>query len=189
MDTAWHAKKNLEVFEAFNSDENGLTQEEAKKRLEKYGLNKLPEAKLDSLAIIFLHQFQSPLIYILLIASLIVFLMREFIDGSIILFVLFFNAIVGTIQEGKAQNTLLALKKFAETNTKVLRDGKELMIPDYEVVLGDVVILQEGDKIPADARIIESNNLTVNEAAMTGESQPVHKFDEVLSALNLPTAD
>ncbi|MBI2597248.1 HAD-IC family P-type ATPase, partial [Candidatus Daviesbacteria bacterium] len=94
-----------------------------------------------------------------------------------------------TIQEGKAQNTLLALKKFAETNTKVLRDGREFVIPDYEVVPGDVIILQEGDKVPADARIILSNNLTVNEAAMTGESQPVHKFDEVLSTPNLPTAD
>src|SRR3989338_9349479 len=189
MDNQWYAKKVPNVFEILNSNKDGLTNEEAKSRLTKYGFNKLPESKLDSLIIIFLRQFQSPLIYILLIASLIVFLMKEFIDGSIILFVLFFNAIVGTIQEGKAQNTLLALKKFTETNTKVLRDGKELVIPDYEVVPGDVVILQEGDKVPADARIIESNNLTVNEAAMTGESQPVNKFDEVFSATNLQTAD
>ncbi len=189
MDYAWHTKKAEDVFGILHSNKNGLSKEEAISRLEKYGLNKLPDAKVDSLLIIFLRQFQSPLIYILLIASLVVFLMKEFIDGSIILFVLFFNAVVGAIQEGKAQNTLLALKKFAETNTKVLRDGKELVIPDYEVVPGDVVILQEGDKVPADARIIESNNLTVNEAAMTGESQPVNKFDEVLSILNLPTAD
>ncbi len=189
MEQSFYLQKTTEVLETLHSQENGLTNEEVKNRLVKYGLNKLPEAKLDSLTVIFLHQFQSPLIYILLFASLIVFFMREFIDGSIILFVLTFNAIVGTIQEGKAQNTLLALKKFAETNTKVLRDGKELVIPDYEVVPGDIVILQEGDKVPADARIILSNNLTVNEAAMTGESQPVHKFDEILSAPNLPTAD
>ncbi|MDP2672084.1 MAG: HAD-IC family P-type ATPase, partial [Candidatus Daviesbacteria bacterium] len=185
----WYTKKAKDIFGILHSNENGLSKEEAISRLEKYGLNKLPDAKVDSLFIIFLLQFQSPLIYILLIASLIVFLMKEFIDGSIILFVLLFNAIVGTIQEGKAQNTLLALKKFAETNTKVLRDGKELVIPDYEVVPGDVVILQEGDKVPADARIIESNNLTVNEAAMTGESLPVQKRTDVLSTLNLPTAD
>src|SRR3989344_7773480 len=178
MENQWYAKKNSEVFETLNSNDKGLTQEEVKDRIQKYGLNKLPDAKVESLLIIFLRQFQSPLIYILLIASLIVFLMRDFIDGSIILFVLFFNAIVGTIQEGKAQNTLLALKKFAETNTKVLRGGKEFIIPDYEIVPGDVILLQEGDKVPADARIIESNNLTVNEAAMTGESQPVSKFDE-----------
>ncbi|MDP3948260.1 MAG: HAD-IC family P-type ATPase [bacterium] len=189
MEQSWYTKKTSEVLEILHSNKDGLSREEVEQRLAKYGLNKLPEAKLDSLLIIFLRQFQSPLIYILLAASLIVFLMHEFIDGSIILFVLTFNAIVGTIQEGKAQNTLLALKKFAETNTKVLRDGKELVIPDYEVVPGDVVILQEGDKVPADARIIESNNLTVNEAAMTGESQPVHKFDEVLSTINIPTAD
>ncbi|MFA5933247.1 MAG: HAD-IC family P-type ATPase [Microgenomates group bacterium] len=189
MDNIWYTKKTSEVLEILHSNENGLTQDEVKTRLEKYGLNKLPEAKVDSLIVIFLRQFQNPLIYILFVACLIVFAMGEFIDGSIILFVLTFNAIVGTIQEGKAQNTLLALKKFAETNTKVLRDGKEMVIPDYEVVPGDVVILQEGDKVPADARIIESNNLTVNEAAMTGESQPVHKFDEILSAPNLSTAD
>ncbi|MBI2074611.1 MAG: HAD-IC family P-type ATPase [Candidatus Levybacteria bacterium] len=189
MENAWYSKNVSSVFEILNSNENGLIEEEAKNRLAMYGFNKLPEAKLDNLVIIFLRQFQSPLIYVLLIASLIVFFMKEFIDGSIILFVLFFNAIVGAIQEGKAQNTLLALKKFAETNTKVLRDGKEMVIPDYEVVPGDVVILQEGDKVPADGRIIESNNLTINEAAMTGESQPVSKFDEVLSTQNLPTAD
>ncbi len=189
MDYAWHTKKVNDIFTILHSNEDGLSKEEAISRLEKYGLNKLPDVKVDSLLIIFLRQFQSPLIYILILASLIVFLMHEFVDGSIILFVLLFNAVVGTIQEGKAQNTLLALKKFAETNTKVLRDGKELVIPDYEVIPGDVVILQEGDKVPADARIILSNNLTVDEATMTGESQPVHKFDDILSTINLPTAD
>ncbi|PIP75033.1 MAG: ATPase [Candidatus Levybacteria bacterium CG_4_10_14_0_8_um_filter_35_23] len=189
MENSWYSKSISEALKSLHSDRNGLTQEEAKVRIEKYGLNKLPDSKLDSLFLIFFRQFQNPLIYILFAASLIVFLMKDFIDGFIILFVLLFNAIVGTIQEGKAQNTLLALKKFAETNTKVLRDGKELVIPDYEVVPGDVVILQEGDKVPADARIILSNNLTVDEAAMTGESQVVHKFDDILSTVNLPTAD
>src|SRR3989344_5126175 len=120
MKDDWYAKNISNIFEEFSSNIHGLTSEEAKNRLIKYGLNKLPEAKLDSPVVIFLRQFQSPLIYILFIASLIVFSMKEFIDGSIILFVLFFNAIVGTVQEGKAQNTLLALKKFADTNTKVI---------------------------------------------------------------------
>lgn len=189
MEQLWHTKKTAEVFESIHSGENGLSAEEARDRLQKYGPNKLPDAKLDSLALIFFKQFQSPLIYILLLASLIVFFMGEFVDGSIILFVLIFNAIVGTIQEGKAQNTLLALKRFAETNTKVLRDGKELIIPDYEVVPGDVLILQEGDKIPADSRIVLSNNLTVDEAALTGESMPVHKFAEAISAPDIQTAE
>lgn len=159
-------------------NEGGLTQEEAKKRLEEYGPNKLPEAKVDSLAVIFLWQFQSPLIYILIAASIIVFITGETIDGSIILAVLLFNAIVGTIQEGRAQNTLRALKKFVETNAVVLREQRELVIPDYEMVPGDILVLQEGDKIPADARIIASNNLTIDEAALTGESEPVHKMKQ-----------
>ncbi|MBI2036400.1 HAD-IC family P-type ATPase [Candidatus Microgenomates bacterium] len=189
MDYAWHTKKAEDVFGILHSNKNGLSKEEAISRLEKYGLNKLPDAKVDSLLIIFLRQFQSPLIYVLFIASLIVFAMHEFIDGSIILFVLLFNAVVGTIQEGKAQNTLLALKKFSETNATAVRDGEEVVIPDYEVVPGDVIILQEGDKIPADARIIFSNNLTVDEAALTGESEPVRKIDDILSKLSLTTAD
>lgn len=189
MEYTWHTKKIADVFEILHAGENGLTKEEIKKRFEEYGFNKLPEAKLDSLAVIFLRQFQSPLIYILFIASLIVFAMKEFIDGSIILFVLLFNAVVGTIQEGKAQNTLLALKKFAETNTKVLRGGQELVVPDYEIVPGDVIILQEGDKVPADARVISSNNLTIDEAALTGESEPVHKVVEVIPVSSLPTAE
>lgn len=189
MNYSWHTKKAKEIFEILHSDKLGLSGAESANRLKKYGLNKLPDAKVDSLLIIFTRQFQSPLIYTLFAASLAVFFMKEFIDGAVILFVLFFNAVVGTVQEGKAQDTLFALKKFAETNAKVLRSGKELVIPDYEVVPADVIILQEGDKVPADARIIESNNLAVNEAAMTGESQPVHKFDAVLPASNLPAAD
>ncbi|MBI4004693.1 HAD-IC family P-type ATPase [Candidatus Roizmanbacteria bacterium] len=184
-----HTKTASEILEIFHTNEQGLDPDEARKRLEQYGLNKLPEAKLDGLVVIFLRQFQSPLIYILFLASSVVFLMGEFIDGLIILFVLLFNAIVGTIQEGKAQNTLQALKKFAATNATVIRNGKEIVIPDYEVVPGDIIILQEGDKIPADARVILSNNVTVDESALTGESLPVHKDKEVIQSPNLPIAD
>lgn len=185
----WHTKTSKDVFSILHSNEYGISLEQSKSLLQKYGLNKLPEAKVDSLAVIFLRQFQSPLIYILLIASLIVFAMKEFIDGFIILFVITFNAIVGTAQEGKAQNTLLALKNFVETSTTVLRNSSQMLIPDYEVVPGDIIILQEGAKIPADARIIISNNLTVDEAALTGESLPVQKQVEVLKTENLPTAE
>ena len=104
-----------ETFQDLNSDECGLTRKEAALRLEKHGPNKLPEGKGDSLLMIFLHQFQNPLIYILFAASMIVFAMGEIADGAIIFAVLFVNAIVGTFQEGKAQNTLLALKQFVET--------------------------------------------------------------------------
>ena len=185
----WHTKTISEVLDAFQSREHGLTKEEATERLKEHGFNKLPEGKVDGFPIIFLRQFQNPLIYILLAASMVVFTIGETIDGSIILAVLFFNAVVGTIQEGKAQNTLRALKKFVETRATVLREGKELIITDSEVVPGDIIILQEGEKVPADARIITATNLKIDEAALTGESEPVHKIADTLERDSLPTAE
>src|SRR3989338_8364030 len=133
MFTTWHNKEPSAVFEALHTTENGLSANEAIRRLKEDGFNALPEAKPDGLAAIFLRQFRSPLIYILLAASGIVFLMGEVIDGSIILAVLLFNAIGGPIKEGKAENTLLALKKLGETTATVLRGGQELTIPDNRV--------------------------------------------------------
>ena len=185
----WHTKTAPEVLGALGSREHGLTKKEAIERFQKYGLNKLPEGKVDGLLIIFLRQFKSPLIYTLFAAAGIVFAMGEVIDASIIFAVLLFNAIVGTIQEGKAQNTLLALKKFAETSATVLRDGKEFIVPDTVVMPGDVIVLQEGEKVPADARIIFSNTLKVDEASLTGESESVTKTDTLVPADNLPVAD
>jgi Ca2+-transporting ATPase len=179
MNNNFNAEPLSNVLETLQTSERGLSAAEAKKRLEENGPNKLPEAEADSLAVIFFRQFQSPLIYILLAASALVLAEGETVDGLIILFVLLFNAIVGTIQEGKAQNTLLALKNFVETKATVLRDGTEIIISDTEIVPGDILILQEGEKIPADARVIVSQNLTVDEAALTGESQPVHKISDV----------
>ena len=186
---SWHTKKISEVLEVLHSREHGLTKEEAAKRLRDYGLNKFPEGKVDSLLIIFLRQFKSPLIYILLAAAAIVLAMGDVVDAVVIMAVLVFNAVVGTIQEGKAQNTLLALKQFAETSATVLRDGKEFLIRDTEVVPGDIIILQEGEKIPADARIIFANTLKIDEASLTGESEPVTKTEAVLPIDPLPTVD
>ncbi len=189
MQIKWHSISLPEIFAETKSKQNGLASQEATKRLKEYGLNKLPEGKVDSILVIFLRQFQSPLIYILLAASMIVFAMGEIVDGSIILAVLLFNAIVGTIQEGKAQNTLRALKKFVETKATVLRESKEFIISDSEVVPGDIIILHEGEKAPADARIIAATNLKIDEAALTGESEPVHKIADTLERDDLPTAE
>ncbi len=178
MNNLWHKKSPSSVIEELHSSEHGLSGEESAVRLVQYGQNKLPEAKVDGIFTIFLRQFQSPLIYILVGASAVVFALGELVDGAIILSVLLFNAVVGTIQEGKAQNTLLALKKFIETKATVLRNGKEMIIADSLLVPGDILILQEGEKIPADARVIVSNNLKVDEAALTGESEAVHKIIE-----------
>jgi Ca2+-transporting ATPase len=187
--TLWYAKTVSDVLDALHSREHGLTKEEANERFKKYGFNKLPEGKVDGLLLIFFRQFQSPLIYVLFAAAGIVFVMGSAIDASIIFIVLLFNAILGTFQEGKAQNTLLALKRFAETSATVLRDGIELIVPDTEVMLGDIIILQEGEKVPADARIVFANTLKIDEASLTGESEPVTKTDTILLSDNLPVAD
>ena len=189
METKWHALSVSEVLKILETGEHGLNPNEAERRLKKYGLNKLPESKVDGVALIFLRQFQSPLIYILVAASIAVFIMGENVDGLIILFVLVFNAIIGAIQEGKARDTLLALKKFVETKAIIIREEKELILPDSEVTQGDIIILAEGEKVPADARLIDARNLKIDESALTGESEAVHKTNETLINSNLPTLE
>ena len=167
-----------EVLLDLGSSEHGLSNKDAKQRLENNGFNELPELKRDSSFIIFLHQFMSPLIYILLTASVIVLAVGEWVDAIVIVSVLTFNAIVGTIQEGKAQNTFLALRKFIKGKATVLRDGEETITSDREIVVGDVIVLREGEKIPADARIIYTSSFQVEEAALTGESMPRFKDEK-----------
>lgn len=164
-----------DALEALDSSEHGLSSVEAKRRLLEYGHNELPETKRESIFSIFFCQFKSPLIFILLFAAVIVFFSGEITDSVIILFVLVFNAIVGTIQEGRAQNTFLALKRFIKGNAFVLRDHSETIISDRQIVPGDIVVLREGEKVPADVRIISSNMLRTDESALTGESLPKHK--------------
>ncbi len=189
MIASWHSLSSEKTLKKLGSGERGLSIEEAENRFKQYGSNKLPEEKSHSLLWLFATQFQSPLIYVLLAASAAVFAMGEPVDGSIILFILFFNAAVGTFQEGKAQHTLLALKKFVETNATVLRNGKEFIISDREVVPGDILLLQEGEKIPADARVILSQSLKVDEASLTGESEPIYKIVDVIEGSDITTAD
>jgi len=185
MENNWHAKLEPDILKELQSGNSGLSFKDAVDRLKKHGENKLLEAKVDSPAIIFFRQFKSPLIYVLFISALIIFAMSEVVDGSIILGILVFNAFIGALQEGKAQNTLLALKNFTETKAAVLRQGKEIIIPDSEVVPGDIIILQEGEKVPADARVLSSHNLNINESMFTGESVPVHKIEEIIKKNNL----
>lgn len=168
-----------------NSSQDGLTSQEAARRLSEYGPNKLPEKKPDGMFIIFLRQFASPLIYILLAATVVLLLLGEREDAVMIFAVVLINSVIGAIQEGKAQDTLLALKKFTQTKAVVIRDGKEVVVNDENLVPGDVVIFQEGEKVPADARIIISNTLLINEAAMTGESISVHKSADAVGQASL----
>ncbi len=189
MENGYCGKNINEVIGELKTSEHGLEKGEVKNRLLKYGANKLPEAEADSLTVIFLRQFQSPLIFILLLATVVVFLTGENTDGFVILFVLFFNAIVGTIQEGKAQNIFASLKNFIKTNASVFRNGEEYIIPDEEVVPGDIIILREGEKVPADARIIFSESLQTDESALTGESNPKFKTSETIKKTDVPISD
>src|SRR3989344_1726086 len=186
---SWHSKKIADIFSKLQSGEQGLSGRIAALRLKEYGKNVLPEAQTDGIFVIFLRQFKSPLIYILIVTGAVVFLMGETVDSFIILAVLLFNAVVGTVQEGRAQNTLLALRRYTLGEIVVLREGKEIIVKDEDVVFGDVIILQEGIKVPADSRIIISNNLKLDESAFTGESTPVHKISEELSKEFLPVAE
>ncbi len=153
----------------------GLTSKQVEQLRFEYGTNSLPEAKVPGIHIVFLRQFVSPLILLLLVSAGIIFAMGDFWDTVIILFVVVFNSIIGTIQEGKAQNALLALKKMVEGSATVVRDGHVSIVSDKELVPHDIIILQEGDKVPADARLLESSELRVNESSITGESVPVGK--------------
>ena len=160
----------------------GLSKKQVRDRLARDGYNVLPDVKGRSLFSIFISQFKSPLIYILLIASIIIFIVGDDkLDAFIISGVLFFNAIVGTIQEGRTRNIIESLKRLIKTETIVLRDGIKAIIEDAQLVVGDIIFLQAGTKVPADARIIESNNLTVDESVLTGESESVRKTVDVIS--------
>lgn len=185
----YHTLESAAVLSQLQSDEHGLSSGEAKKRFESFGANELPEAKREGIWSLFFRQFQSPLIFILLVASVIVWWMGDFMDAGVILFVLFFNAVVGSIQEGKAQNTFLALKKFIKGSAVVLRDHQETIMPDRSIVPGDVIVLREGEKVPADARIIVANALSVNESALTGESLPKYKHALAVSLASASVSD
>ncbi|MBI5733176.1 HAD-IC family P-type ATPase [Candidatus Jorgensenbacteria bacterium] len=186
---AYYAKQIKDVLDNLQSSERGLSAAEVSRRLKEYGANKLPEASREPLINIFFRQFKSPLIYILFVASLIVLSLGEISDGLIILFVLIFNAIVGTFQEGRAEQTLQALRQYVETNATVVRDGTETIVPDSELVKGDIIVLHEGEKVPADARLLIARSLKLDEAALTGESGPVHKTVDVIRHENIPVAE
>lgn len=189
MSQFWHTKSIRDCLIELETSNIGLKDDEVVLRREKYGPNALPNQKKKSTFFIFFSQFQSPLIYILLISSVIIFLVGEHSDGVVVLVVLLFNAIIGSIQEGKAENTLLALNKLTKSNSTVIRNNQEMSILDEELVPGDIVLLSEGEKVPADLRILESHNLRIDEASLTGESLPVYKTSDTLFLENLNLAD
>ena len=176
-----YLESSSEVFGEVKSTENGLTSEQARRRSAETGKNKLAEGKKTPLILRFLSQFADPMIIILIAAAVISaitsVLQKEFpSDVIIIMFVVIVNAILGVYQESKAEKAIEALQKMAAATTKVLRDGKVCEIPSEDLTVGDVVLLEAGDAVPADGRIFESASLKIEESALTGESVPVNKF-------------
>jgi len=153
----------------------GLTENEVKNRLQKYGLNKLPEKSPPSSIFVFLSQFKNPLVYILLAAGIVTFFLGDYSDTAIISFVVLINSILGFTQEKRASNALLSLKALVYPSAEVIRDGKKIKVNVLEIVPGDLVDLDQGNKIPADGKLLYANRLSIEEAVLTGESIPVDK--------------
>lgn len=178
----WKKLSADETLKTLNSSINGLSSSEAQKRLLEHGKNELVEEKKAGPIQIFFGQFKDILILILLIAAVAAYYVGDTLDAIVILIVVIINAVVGFIQEYRAEKAMEKLKGLISTEAVVLRDGQEQKVPAGELTLGDVVLLEEGDNVPADLRVIESYDLLVDESAMTGESLPVEKHPNAISS-------
>ena len=175
-----YSKSFEDIIKVLDSSLEGLSSEEAKKRLEKYGKNVLPSKKRDSIFKIFIRELTSPIEIVLIITVVISLIIGEVVDASVILFIILIDVIMGTYQENKALKSAEALTKMLKTKARVLRDEKEVEIDSEDIVIGDIIIVDSGTKISSDARIIECSNLQVDESALTGESLAEAKSNEVL---------
>ena len=185
----WYRRDIDAVLSELATSEHGLKEDEARERLSRYGPNKLAEVERISLVKIILHQFKSPLIYILLIAAVVTFFLEEYKDTGVIAAVLILNALIGFIQELKAEKQVQALKSMVVAKARVLRDGKEVEINGEAVVPGDIVLLTSGGRVPADVRLIKTIELKADEAMLTGESVPAEKRSETIADENLTPGD
>lgn len=176
----YFTKKIDEILKELNTNLTGLTKEEAKKRLQEQGKNILPTKKRDSILKLFLKEFASPIEMILVITVIISFIIGEVTDAIVIAFIVLVDVIMGTYQENKALKSAEALTKMIKVKAKVLRENKELEIDSEELVVGDILLLESGEKITADCRIIESTNLQTDESILTGESLSITKNNNIL---------
>ena len=186
--TKWYQRQIEEVFSSLATTQIGLSSDEARRRLQQYGYNELRFKKRSGL-VRFLLQFHNSLIYILLIAASVTAVLGEWPDTAVILLCVIINVIIGFIQEGKAESAIEALKKMMVPESTVLRDGEKKVIPSRELVPGDIVLLESGNRVPADLRLFYTKNLSADESILTGESVPVNKNIEPISRENLPAAE
>ena len=186
----FHKVSSQEVAQNFKTDlKNGLTFSKVEQRIEKYGKNELTEKKKKPLIYKFLAQFKDFMIIILIIAAVISFFLGEGVDSAIIFLVILINAILGVVQEAKAEKALEALKKMSAPHASVIRDGVRLSIPSNELVVGDIFLIEAGDLVPADGRLFESANLKVEESSLTGESVPVEKHSNTIEKDDVMLSD
>ena len=175
-----------DVLKELSTTDNGLSEKEAGERLEKNGKNKLDEPKKDGIITKFIKSMADPMIIMLLAAagiSLVTSMIQgeSFTDVFIILFVVTINTILGMVQESKAENAIGSLMEMTKSTSKVIRDGQIKNVKSEDLVVGDVIVLEAGDSVPADCRILESYSMKVEEAAITGESVPVNKIIDILT--------
>jgi Ca2+-transporting ATPase len=178
-----------ETLEELKTHKGGLSEKEAEQRLMQHGPNLLKKEKQISPAVLFLAQFKDPLIYVLLAAAIVTLLIREFIDTGVIIAILLINAVVGFIQEFKAEKAMRKIREMAELTATVIRGNENKNINASQLVPGDIMVISSGNKIPADARIIEVKDLYIDESPLTGESMPQEKSTKALDSENLMTGD
>ncbi len=176
----WHSIDLHEVYGTLQSDSSGLTSDEAKARLQKYGANELSQVKKKPLIWLFLSQFNNFLIYLLIAAVVISLFIGETLDAIVIAIIILLNAILGFVQEYKSEQSIAALQQYIVIETYAVRDGHKVRLPARALVPGDIIELDAGNSIPADARIIESFNLKTDESMLTGEAEPSNKHAGVL---------
>ncbi|MEK6655149.1 MAG: HAD-IC family P-type ATPase, partial [Thermodesulfobacteriota bacterium] len=190
IDTVSHEKTIDEVVRDLQTHlEKGLSGEEAQDRLRKYGTNELTERPRPGFFSLLLEQFNNFLVIILIVAAVVTVLLGEYIDAIAITVIIVLNAVLGVIQESKAEQAIASLKKMAAPHAQVIRDGRQTSIPGRELVVGDIVLLEAGNYVPADMRLVESVNLKVEEASLTGESLPVEKKAKVVLDKEIPLGD
>ena len=183
------SKTSNDVLKNFNVTKEGLTDKQVAQSIEQNGYNELTEKKKKSLLLVFLEQFKDLLVVILIIAGILSIITGN-VESTIVIFaVIILNAILGTVQYVKAEKSLDSLKALSSPNAKVIRNGVKVEIPSREVVLGDILILEAGDLVVADGRIIENFSLQVNESALTGESESVNKFEQVINKEEVALGD
>ncbi len=177
----WHSLEIHEAIRQQGGNESGLSEEEAVKRLREFGPNRLPETKPRSPLLRFLGQFHNLLIYVLILAAVVTSLLQHWLDAGVIFGVVIINALIGFIQEGKAEDALRGIRNMLSPRALVLRDGTPVTLDAEVLVPGDLVMLQTGDRVPADLRLTQAKGLQVEEAALTGESLPVEKTTSALA--------